>query len=91
MGNLSASQTINNLTITIHSNGLPDYDKFKWVMSRSGAFTATETTDAGGPLELHLFKIVNGSIVDVGDSTGGANPKSLSSCPNAREWIVGAP
>jgi hypothetical protein len=67
-----------SLTITIHSNGFPDVDWYKWTMGSGGTFTATETTDSGGPLELHIFKLVNGSLNDLGDSTNGNAIKTLT-------------
>jgi hypothetical protein len=79
-GVLSSSATLSNVMIGPDgTDNFPDQDWFKWTMSHSGTFTATETTTAGGPLELHIFKLVNGSIVDVGDSsTGGSLSTSVS-------------
>jgi hypothetical protein len=73
-GILSSSASVSN--VGLGPNGtdtFPDQDWFKWTMTHPGTFTATETTTAGGPLELHLFKLVNGSLVDVGDSSTGGS------------------
>jgi len=70
LGTLAFGMQINNLTITKHANGLCDYDNFKAVMGRPGTLTVTETEEISrGGLELHLFKLVGGTLVDVGDST----------------------
>jgi hypothetical protein len=62
---------IDNLTITKHANGFYDYDNYKFVMGSGGTFTCTETEEASrGGLELHLFKLVGNTLVDVGDSIG---------------------
>jgi hypothetical protein len=78
MGTLTGSQDVANLTITIHSNGFPDVDWFTWTMGSGGTFKAVETTDQAGPLELHIFKLVNGSLTDLGDATGSSDLQTLS-------------
>lgn len=61
---------INNLTISKHANGLYDYDNYKVTMGKPGTLTVTETEEISrGGLELHLFKLVGNTLVDVGDST----------------------
>src|SRR5262249_53175551 len=87
MGTLSGSRSVSNLTITIHSNGLPDYDWFKWTMGRAGTFTAKETTDQGGPLELHIFKSVNGSLIALGDATGANSVQTLSAAVSGGDLV----
>jgi hypothetical protein len=69
-GTLVGSQHLGGLTINRDAQGLYDYDNYKWVMGSSGTFTATETEELSrGGLELHLFKLVGNTLVDVGDST----------------------
>src|SRR5262249_38961147 len=71
LGTLTTSPMhIGGLTISKHANGLYDYDNFKLTMGGTGTFTATETEEISrGGLELHLFKLVGSTLVDVGDST----------------------
>jgi hypothetical protein len=59
-GTLGAGQSVllESLTIANHTNGLPDYDWFKWKMGSSGTFTtAFSILATDGDLELHLFRL----------------------------------
>ncbi len=88
-GSLSAgTQHVKNLTITIHSNGLPDRDWFKWTMASGSTFKVVETADStNGGLELHLFKLVNGSLKDMGDATDASTVKTLSTSVKSNDVI----
>jgi hypothetical protein len=86
-GVLFSTGSVNN--VQIGPNGtdtFPDQDWFKWTMAKSGTFSATETTDFGGPLELHVFKLVNGTLVNIGNATGN-NVNSLSASVSQNDTI----
>jgi hypothetical protein len=70
MGTLNAGTvTFSPLTITRHANGLPDYDWYRWTVSKSG--TVTVNLDVLGDLELHVFTVTgNNTLVDLGDDPG---------------------
>jgi hypothetical protein len=88
-GSLSSSANVNNVSLGANGTAdtFPDVDFFQWTMSRSGTFTATETATASGPFELHLFKLVNGSLVDEGDATGQNTVQTLSTSVSANDTI----
>lgn len=64
-GPLSGFKSIPNLTITIHENGIYDYDWYRFTAGKTGVFNATETTTKGGDLEVHLFTIRNNTLVEL--------------------------
>jgi hypothetical protein len=84
-GTLTGSQNVPNLTINTNSDGTPNVDWFKWTMGSGGTFTATETTDSGGPLELHIFKLINGGLTDEGDATDSSSVKTLTTSVSAND------
>jgi hypothetical protein len=79
-GQRPAGQTLalDNLTIDIHDNNLPDYDWFRFTMGAGGTFTAAVDLGANsGNLEVHLFTL-NGSDTLV--ELGSASTASATSC-----------
>jgi hypothetical protein len=59
--------TENNLTISTLTNGLPDYDWFRWTMGAAGTFTINfNVVQASGNLEVHVFTIGrNNTLVEL--------------------------
>jgi Domain of unknown function (DUF4214)/Beta-propeller repeat len=57
---------------------LPEYEWFKWEASTAGTFYATLTTSSGGPLEMHLFEVQNGSLTELSNTTGGTLSAALA-------------
>src|SRR5262249_31680803 len=62
----SGDSASRGLTISLATDGAPDYDWFRWTAAQAGTFTATMTTTAGGPLEMHLFTLASdNTLVEV--------------------------
>lgn len=81
------AESIPGLTITRHVNGQPDYDWFVWVPAATGTFTA-QTTATNDQIELHLFVLRNGALVEVSASTAaGATFRSVGAQVAAGELV----
>ena len=65
-----------NLNITDQPNG--QFEWYKWEASAAGTFYATQTTTSGGPLEMHLFEVLNGVLTELRSNTGGTLSTSLT-------------
>ncbi len=70
-----------NLTVATHSNGLPDYDWFRWSAGGSGTLSVTFSTKVtSAPLEVRLFTVdANNTLVELGSTTSSGNTISQGS------------
>jgi hypothetical protein len=78
---LNTTQFYNNLRISDHADGLPDYDWFRWNPTSAGTFTVSISVLAtDGNLELHLFTVKpDNTLVELGNvSTVGMDPCDFS-------------
>ena len=82
-------QNLANLSISTHPNGALDYDWYQWTPAVNGLFTATVTTSAGGPLELHLFTVNSqGTLVALGQDQSSGTTLSVSVTVSANEQVL---
>lgn len=98
LGTLSADFTQTGLAIAVHPNGLYDYDWYKFTAGTSGTVTVSLNniqTLNGGDLHLRIFKLVNGTLVDLGSSTltGGVSTQAVTFAAEAGAeyfvWVYG--
>ncbi|HXG10608.1 MAG TPA: S8 family serine peptidase [Gemmataceae bacterium] len=90
MGVLSGTQTLQNLSIRNHPNGLPDYDWFRWTAGTSGAVTVTVTEGIPlSDLELFLFTLQGNTLVLLAsNTTPNANTRSVSATVAAGQVLL---
>jgi hypothetical protein len=91
-GVLTGSQTFANLTINHHpSSGLPDYDWYQWTAGTSGTFTVhiDYQSTTGGDLNMRVYELVNGMLVQLGKSTSlGVTSQQVSVPVTAGEPLL---
>lgn len=64
MGLLANKQVVDQMTISTHDNGLPDYDWFQWRTGIPGTVTINlSSTSNSGDLELRVYVIDNGGFL----------------------------
>jgi hypothetical protein len=78
--NPTPATLLTNLTIFKHTNGLPDYDWFRWRIGASGTFAVGINVQAAtGALELHLFTLTaSNTLVELGRVASPTNVATFS-------------
>src|SRR5262249_15869926 len=90
LGTLTGSTTVDNLSITIHANGLPDYDWYTLRAGAAGTLTVQTTTVAGGNIELVLFGRSGNTMVQLGANPTpnvGTRTVSIAVAAGQQVWV----
>jgi hypothetical protein len=68
-------EAVLNQTIEDHSNGLPDYDWFRWSAGAAGTLSVTfSTLGTQGVLELHLFTLdADNTLIELSGAASSGN------------------
>jgi hypothetical protein len=91
LGTLFPGQPANlsNLDISLLADGRNDYDWFSFTAGQTGNFVANEGTTSGGNIELHLFTLQHGTLMELANSvTQSISSQSLSVAVAAGQEIL---
>ncbi len=67
---LGAAPVTIDSSISTHPDGALDYDWYTWTTNGAGTFSATLSTTAGGPLEVHIFTVnASNTLIEDGSAT----------------------
>jgi hypothetical protein len=77
---IPGTQTINDLTIINHADGLPDYDWYRYTAGATGILTVSMNYNSTGDLDLRVYTVdANNTLIPLGlSATTGQSKQSVS-------------